>query len=523
MTYQVTRRDVLGTGASVLGSLAIGSTTASGALQTDGTTVTFLHDTHVHGRFTNASAEDLSVSRYFGLMNDITEDADTTLRVGNGDDLASSVLSAVFEGRHVVSTFNAGGLDFDTFGNHDFDMGPAVLRERVGDSLFTWVSANVREDGDVFAADQGARQYVLTDVGGVTLGITGLITPEAPEVTSIGENTEVLEPASALQGVTEQMQSDGADATIVLSHLASETARTVAEDVDGVDAIIGDHAASLLEEPEVINDTVLSFVGDEYEYLGELALGIGDGGVTDHEFALHDVGASSAGTDPFVNLVQDHYETQLERQLDVVIGETTEPLDTRQSVVRAQESNMGNFVADTIRADVEADTALMNGGGIRTDRLYFEDASGDDPAEITRRVVVDILPFPNNVVELEVTGETLLAALENGVSRVEEGAGRFPQVSGITYTYDPTAESGDRITEATAGGDPIDPEATYTVATNDFVSGGGDGYSMLSDATVLVSSNEGALLSDLVIRTIQERKTISPTTDGRITRQGEEG
>jgi len=322
--------------------------------------------------------------------------------------------------------------------------------------------------------------------------------------------------------VTEQMQADGADATIVLSHLASENARTVAEDVDGVDAIIGDHAATVLEEPEVINDTVLSFVGDEYEYIGELALGIGDDGVTDHEFALHDVGASSAGTDPFVSLVQDHYETQLERQLDVVIGETTEPLDTRQSVVRAQESNMGNFVADTIRADVEADTALMNGGGIRTDRLYFEDASEDNPAEITRRVVVDILPFPNNVVELEITGETLLAALENGVSRVEEGAGRFPQVSGITYTYDPTAESGDRITEATAGGDPIDSEATYTLATNDFVSGGGDGYSMLSDATVLVSSNEGALLSDLVIDTIEEQGTISPTIEGRIIRQGEE-
>jgi len=522
MTEQVTRRDVLGTGASVLGSLAIGSTTASGALQTDGTTVTLLHDTHVHGRFANASAGELSVARYFGLMNEITEDADTTLRVGNGDDLASSVLSAVFDGRHVVSTFNAGGLDFDTFGNHDFDMGPEVLRERVSDSLFTWVSANVREDGSVFAAEQGAQQYVLTDVGDVTLGVTGLITPEAPEVTSIGENTDVLAPASALQNVTERMRADGADAVIVLSHLASETARTVAEEVDGVDAIIGDHAASLLEEPEVINDTVLSFVGDEYEYLGELALGIDGSGVTDHEFVLHNVGESSAGTDPFVSLVQDHYETQLERQLDVVIGETTQPLDTRQSVVRARESNMGNFVADTIRTDVEADTALMNGGGIRTDRLYFEDASEDDPVAITRRVVVDILPFPNNVVELEVTGETLLAALENGVSRVEAGAGRFPQVSGITYTYDPTAESGDRIVDATAGGDPIDPDATYTLATNDFVSGGGDGYGMLSDATVLVSSNEGALLSDLIINTIEEQGTISPTTEGRITRQSEE-
>jgi 2',3'-cyclic-nucleotide 2'-phosphodiesterase/3'-nucleotidase len=163
----------------------------------------------------------------------------------------------------------------------------------------------------------------------------------------------------------------------------------------------------------------------------------------------------------------------------------------------------------------------MNGGGIRTDTLYFEDASEDDPADITRRVVVDILPFPNNVVELEITGETLLAALENGVSRIEEGAGRFPQVSGITYTYDPAAEPGDRIVDATAGGEPVDPAATYTLATNDFVSGGGDGYSMLGDATVLVSSNEGALLSDLVIKTIEDAGTISPTTEGRITRQGE--
>ncbi len=208
----------------------------------------------------------------------------------------------MFDGRHVVSTFNAVGLDFDTFGNSRFEMGSRSSASASLTSLHLR-SARSPRDGSVFAAEQTTQQYAHGRWG-VPLGVTGLITPEAPEVTSIGENTDVLAPASALQNVTERMRADGADAVIVLSHLASETARTVAEEVDGVDAIIGDHAASLLEGPDVINDTVLSFVGDEYEYLGELALGIDGSGVTDHEFVLHNVGESSAGTDPFVSLVR---------------------------------------------------------------------------------------------------------------------------------------------------------------------------------------------------------------------------
>jgi 2',3'-cyclic-nucleotide 2'-phosphodiesterase/3'-nucleotidase len=514
------RRDVLeALGATALAGLGAGTATASETLQSDGTTVTVLHDTHVHGRFANAFADGLNVSNYFGVMNDIAEDADNVLRVGNGDDLASSVLSAVFDGLHVVAAFNAGGLDFDTYGNHDFDMGPDVLRERVADSRFTWVSANVRESGDVFAADQGARQYALAEVGDVTVGVTGLITPEAPDITSIGEDTEVLEPAAALEEVVPQMREDGADAVIALSHLAGPVAEDVASEVDGVDAIVGDHAAQVLDEPTVVNDTLLSFAGDQYDYVGELALEVDGSGVVDHAFALHDVGARASRPDPWVKYLQNHYESQLDEQLDVVIGQTTVPLDVRESTVRARESNFGNYIADAIRADVDADAALMNGGGIRTDSLYFEDASEDDPADITQKLVVNVLPFPNNVVELEVAGETLLQALENGVSRVEEQSGRFPQVSGIEYTYDPGAAVGERIVEATLEGEEIDPEGTYELATNDFVAGGGDGYEMFADATRLLPSNEGALLSDLVATTIEAEGTISPTTEGRITRQ----
>jgi 2',3'-cyclic-nucleotide 2'-phosphodiesterase/3'-nucleotidase len=275
----------------------------------------------------------------------------------------------------------------------------------------------------------------------------------------------------------------------------------------------------VLDEPTVVNDTLLSFAGDQYDYVGELALEVDGSGVVDHAFALHDVGARASRPDPWVKYLQDHYESQLDEQLDVVIGQTTVPLDVRESTVRARESNFGNYIADAIRADVDADAALMNGGGIRTDSLYFEDASEDDPADITQKLVVNVLPFPNNVVELEVSGETLLQALENGVSRVEEQSGRFPQVSGIEYTYDPGAAVGERIVEATLEGEEIDPEGTYELATNDFVAGGGDGYEMFADATRLLPSNEGALLSDLVATTIEAEGTISPTTEGRITRQ----
>jgi 2',3'-cyclic-nucleotide 2'-phosphodiesterase/3'-nucleotidase len=517
----VRRRDVL---TAIGGAALVGSAGAGTAAARHRTSVTLLHDTHVHGRYANAFADDLNVERYFGLMNAAegvpsgVASGSNTLRIGNGDDLASSVLSAAFEGRHVVSAFNAGGLDYDTFGNHDFDMGPETLRQRVGESGFTWVSANAREDGDVFAADAGARRYALETVDGVTLGITGLITPEAPEITSVGEGTEILDPVPATRAVVDEARADGADAVILSSHLGSDTARRVARSVDGIDAIVGDHEASLLEEPAVVDGTLLSFVGDQFASLGELRLNVAaDAGVVGHSFTLHDLGEADVRPDPWVGLIVSTYRSRLDERLGVAVGQTTVPLDARESVLRRRESNVGNYVADAIRDDVDADVAIMNGGGIRGDKRYRPDASESDPATVTRETVVSLLPFPNTTVGLTVSGETLLAALENGVSRVADGSGRFPQVSGLSYAYDPSRPAGERLMEATVGGEPVDPDAGYDLATNDFVAGGGDGYAGLTGADRYRPAEEGALLSDLVADRVEAAGTISPETEGRIT------
>lgn len=473
-------------------------------------TVTFLHDTHVHGHYGDADAA-ANVENYFGLMDELKAENPKLLRVGNGDDLASSVLSAVFEGEHVVDAFDAGGLDYDTFGNHDFDMGPEQLRKMVARSKFTWLSANVRdtETGDVFAHEQGAQRYAIHQVGGVTVGVTGLTTLETPNVSSPGENVEFLDLAPALREVVPQMRADGADVVLVLSHVGSPEIEEVVDEVDGVDVVVGDHVAQLYEEPKVINDTIVSLVGDEYDHLGELTIDVEEGDVADFDFTLHDLAAEKP--DPAVNVqkVADSYRDRLDEELNVVIGRSTVELNALTSDVRSQETNLGNFIADAIRNNVDADVGLMNGGGIRSDTLY-------PPGDITKKMVMDILPFPNTVTKLEISGETLLATLEQGATQYQDGG--FPQVSGMAFTFDPSLAEGEQIIEATVGGDPIDPEATYTLATNNFVAGGGDGYTMLTDETVLVPPEQGALLSALIIDVIQRKTPISPEVEGRITK-----
>lgn len=517
--YTNSRRNFLravGAGAAATGFTGVASANPGkgkghGRTIHDGSgTVTFLHDTHVHGHYGDADAA-VNVENYFGLMDELKSENSKLLRVGNGDDLASSVLSAVFQGKHIVDAFDAGGLDYDTFGNHDFDMGPEQLRKMVARSKFIWLSANVRNKrtGDVFAKEQGAQQYAIHQVGGVTVGVTGLTTLETPTVSSPGENAEFLDLATALREVVPQMRADGADIVLVLSHVSSKVIEDVVDDVDGVDVVVGDHIAQRYEEPKVINDTIVSLVGDEYDYLGELTLDIEDGKVVDFDFTSHNLAEEKPEPACNVQKVANSYRNRLDDELNVVIGRSTVKLNALTSDVRSQETNLGNFIADAIRSNVDADVGLMNGGGIRSDTLY---PAGD----IRKRMVMDILPFPNTVTKLEISGETLLATLEQGATQYQDGG--FPQVSGMAFTFDPSLPEGDQVIEATVGGEPINAESTYTLATNNFVSEGGDGYTMLTDETVLVPAEQGALLSALIIDVIQRETPISPEVEGRITK-----
>lgn len=486
------------------------------AAEPEPTQLRIAYDTHFHGRLGDVD-DARNVANYFGLAESVLDDAPGhTMMLGGGDDLHMSVMSSVYDGQHVVDVFNESPLTHNTFGNHEFDTGPEVARDAVAESEFVWLSANLLDErtGDAFAAEEGARRYAIEEVGDATVALTGLVHAGAPEVTSLGDNAEVVDPVEAAEDVIADIEAAAdADVVIMMSHLASPAAEDLVAEVDGFDVVVADHAAFVNDEVLEENDTLLSFVGDELDHLGQLDLEIADGGIVDYEFAMHDVVelAEDGEIDPHEGIADIHadYAADLDEELGEVIGETTVDIDVTRETVRQEESGFASYIADVIREDVDADVAIQNGGGVRSDRVY-------NAGDLTRRTVVDILPFPNDTCSLELSGEGVRAAIEHGVGQIDELDGRFPQVSGMSYAYDPDAPEGDRVEEITVDGEPIDDEETYVVATNDFMLGGGDGYEMFAEADVVRPPDEGQLLSAAVTFAIEADEVISPEPDGRV-------
>jgi 5'-nucleotidase len=189
-------------------------------------------------------------------------------------------------------------------------------------------------------------------------------------------------------------------------------------------------------------------------------------------------------------------------------------LDARGEMNRSQETNLGSYIADAYRKAVGADVALFNGGSIRAGKIF-------SPGQLTKRDVMAILPYENPIVKIEITGATLRAALEHGVSRSaeEREPGRFPQVSGLRFTFDVRRPPGSRVVSVEVGGKPLDDRKTYTLATNTFVAlKGGDGYTMFGGAKMLVNEENGPVEPVVLMNAISADKEIAPQVDGRIKR-----
>jgi 2',3'-cyclic-nucleotide 2'-phosphodiesterase (5'-nucleotidase family) len=278
----------------------------------EGRVVTLFHETHTHGNLagTHDRDRDVTFAEYVGLMNALRSclaDPETSLFVGNGDDVSRSLDGYRTDGRHTVDAFNAAGLAADTFGfsevvfgeHYDsFEEGLNFLRELVAASEFAWVSANVRDRQDPeqpFAFEQGARRWIVEDVGGVRVGITGLLSPtfsgagSPPLPAGIRAEVLVLDPGRAMREVVPQMRDAGADVVVVLSHMIHDDMLRVARRVDGIDVALGTHLGPPTSRPALANGTIVAIAGpDELQALGQLDLVVGRGGrVVDFTFRRH--------------------------------------------------------------------------------------------------------------------------------------------------------------------------------------------------------------------------------------------
>lgn len=471
------------------------------------TVVTLIHDTHVHGNLMTGS---VGLPQKVTVVNQIRQSRPGALWVGNGDDLGGSLLSTTFEAKHITEAWNKFGVAVNAVGNHEFDLGIDVFLARVKESGFTWVSANARDKrtGEALGHEAGVRKFTVKDVNGVKVGFTGLTPENTTVVSSPGPNAEFLDVVKALNEVVPQMQEAGAQIIVALSHVCDNDSTRIANEVSGIDVILGDHCATVLEQPKVVGNTIISYVGDEYRYVGQLDLHISGGKIARFDFTRHALTADTPA-DPEAAAFVDGYTRELDAALGAVVGQTRSYLDARKDANRAKETALSNYIADAMRAWTQADVAVHNGGGVRASRIFA-------PGAITKKDVVAMLPFPNTVVKVEVTGETLLAALEHGLGEVEIGSGRFLQVSGLNLRADLTKPAGQRIVSVMVSGKPLDPKATYTLATTNFLQGGGDGYEMLKSAKVLIDAGSGPLMSMAMMEQLQSDGVIEPIVEGRI-------
>lgn len=436
-------------------------------------------------------------------------DAITTV---GGDFLSPSLLSGTTRGEQMIALFNAIGVDAVTFGNHEFDFGPDTLKQRMGESKFPWIGSNVRSaDGSAFA---GTVPNWTRTIDGITVGFIGLITPDTARLSSAGPGlsfSPVLETAAA---AVKELRAKGASVVVALTHLTIAEDRELAARVKGIDLILGGHDHDPISFYE--GSTLILKAGHDAQYLGVVKLAVetkesGKGpATTTVPTEWRFVTTAGVPADPAVETVVEGYTKRLDTDLATVIGTTTTDLDSRKDVVRSRESSMGNLIADALRDALKADVAITNGGGIRADALH--------PAgsKLTRKDIFAELPFGNVGVLVEMSGQDLISTLEHGVGKVEEKAGRFPQVSGLTMTYDPKAPAGRRVTSVMVGGKPLDPQATYRVATNDYMLKGGDGYAAFPRAKVVVDASGAVLLATIVMNYVEAKKTVAPAVEGRI-------
>ena len=503
------RRSTPPIGATVLCAGALAAALAAGPVRAEPAVLTIVHVNDLDRL--DGSGDRGGVARLATVVREVRASAPHVLVTHGGDAISPSLLSSFDRGAHMIDLFNQVGFDAMVLGNHEFDFTPAVTAERVAEAGFPILSSNAIEpDGTLV---DGVFENLTIKVGPYKVGMFGLTTAVTPMISS--SDPVSFRPATEVAAEqARKLRDAGADLVVALAHTGhEEDAALMRQGL--VDLLLSGHDHDI--KVDLVDGAMFVESGAQAEFVTIVEVAMDtvegrDGPRFVWEPSVRIVNTVSVTPDPELQASVDAYLGGLEQELDVEIGSTAVELDSRRSVVRSRESAIANLFVDAMRAATGADVALTNGGGIRADRVYPPGTT------LLRRDIQSELPFGNKTILLEVSGADLLAALENGVSGVEVGAGRFPHVSGMALRFDASKLPGSRIAEVTVGGEPLDPSRTYRLATTDFLGRGGDGYDMFAGAPRLIDAAAGKLMAAQVIDAIAAAGEVAPRVESRIVR-----
>ncbi len=458
------------------------------------------------------------------LKKNMEADGNDVILVDNGDSDQGGIIGTVTKGEAIVNIMNATGYDYAVPGNHDFDYGMDTFMSNAQKANYKIVCSNfkdLRKDEPVFDA------YAIRESNGKKIAFIGVDTPQTiikstpvyfqdedgNYIYSFSNEEQTKSLYETVQKAIDGAKAEGADICILMSHLGIGEDSAPYESTDlianttGLDAVLDGHSHTVMEKQMVKDkegkEVLLTQTGTKLENVGILFIGE-DGSL------INRLIPAVAEKDPDVAAAIAKEEAAYEKEASEVLGSTDFDLVDKDTdgtrLIRNRETNLGDFCADAYRIIGQADIGIVNGGGIR---------ASISKGDITLGNLISVFPFGNELCVLEVTGQTILDALEFGAMKEPGENGGFLQVSGLTYTIDPSIESPvkvddigafdyipegapRRVSNVQVGGEDIDPAKTYTVASHNYeLVNGGDGYKKVFEGGTVVDL--GGITTDMEV------------------------
>jgi 5'-nucleotidase len=481
--------------------------------------LTILHTSEHHGTLQpigKGPFEGLGgMARRAALIEQIRKQARHVLLVDSGDLLVGSAMSSVFRGVPDVSAMNLMRYDGLAVGNHDFDFGVEHLRALRKAARFPFLCTNIRLKGRAVC-----QRFAIKSVGPLRVGLIGLVGQRSfPDLfnRSVIREVEFHDPVRAAKAAATELHQL-VDLLVAITHQETEEDRDLARSVPELTIIVGGHTAGfdgllLAERATPLLGVISPFPGgpilvkthQQGRTLGRLDL-LYEKGIRAAEARNLPVDANLPEEKKVSSLVRD-YARRLEAVSNRLLGQALVSLEGESAELRTRETNLGNLLADLARSETRTDIALVNSGLIR---------SSIPSGPVTLKRVMEVLPYDGSLVSFRLTGRQLWEALENSVSQLPKASGRFLQLSGLSFLFDPSQPVGSRVKEVLVHGAALDPDRSYSVVADQFIAEGGDGYAVfLQGRERLVHQT---LLRDLLSSALKSAP-LSAREEGRV-RQG---
>lgn len=466
--------------------------------------ILYFNDSHVIYPVKDKYGERGGVARIKTIVDSSKKENKNTVVIQGGDLGGGVLFGAIYHGFPMIEAFNKMPIDISNFGQHEFDFGVKEARNLVDKSKFQWISSNLKEkNGNSF---NGVKEYIVKDYDGMKVGFLG--TTDGMDTTIQTDEIYQENLLKSIEKNLKDLKNEKVDFIVLLTQSEPEKNIEIMEKFPEIGAILAEEKSEKYNLVTYVGEKPIVSPQGNMGSIAKLNIIKNENGIKQKlEFIPVD---NSVKSDKEMEKLENFYRNKLEEDLGHKIGTLKIKLDSgfgEDHKARYEETNVGNLIADSYRNYFGTEIGFMNGGGIR---------ASIEPGNFKLKDGISLLPFSNKIGAYKYKGETLVEALEQGVSAVDKKSGRFLQVSGISYEYDGKLPVGSRVKNVRVNGKPIVLDQVYTVALPLYIKNGGDGFEMLKNDEGRVSSKEETIDSDIFIEYIKTIKVINPQLEGRI-------